>query len=93
MDTQIQDGILAEIEAYLIRTGTSSTTLSIAATGGWAAIQRIRDGGNPNVSTLAALRRAIFDKPNGIRGPKDAHAYRRIAKRRKEDHDARTDSQ
>jgi hypothetical protein len=78
MNTTTKDRLLAEIEAYLMRTGTAETTFGLAVSGDGALVRRIREATNgPGAARVDAARRVIFQHPDGIHGPKEAASIRR----------------
>jgi hypothetical protein len=79
MRNPIHSRLLAEVDAYLERTKTAASSISTAAVGHWDAVKRIRDGKNVTTNTADALRRVMFEHPDGISGTKDAVAIRRKA--------------
>jgi hypothetical protein len=78
MNNTTRDRLLAEIEAYLARTGTAETTFGLAVSGDGALVRRIREATNgPGAARVDAARRVIFQHPDGIHGPKEAATIRR----------------
>jgi hypothetical protein len=79
MKKTIHASLLAEVNDYLERTGTSPTSLSLSVTFSWETVKRLRSGRNITMHSADALRCVMFEHPNGISGVKEATTIRRKA--------------
>lgn len=58
--------LLAEVEAYLVRTGVTATRLGAEATGERGLVALLRRGREPRRATARRVRQWMADHPNGL---------------------------